>query len=215
MKTANITNGDAFNEFFEKKYSAEGIPFNESMMDGAVTEAAFDDTFIQSRCAFHDVDASEYLLKMKKFSEFMNNLKDYDEVVLWFGDDTFCQINMLCVLAMLEKAGYNGKINSVIINDTDFSVIKEKDTVIGDRYGELYREILVNKSYADCRDPIMRRAVRLYFDYLDDDGRLATFVKEHSELSEYDLTVGLIAVSEEYGLSDIQAEALIRKYKKC
>ena len=152
---------------------------------------------------------------MKKFSEFISSPGNYEEVDLWFGDDTFCQINMLCVLAMLEKAGYGGKVNSILINDTDFSVIKEKSPVENDSYSKLFEEIIVNKRYAECRDPIMRRAVRLYFDYLDDDGRLATFIKEHEELSEYDLTVGLLNVGEDYGLSDIQAQALIKKYKKC
>lgn len=214
MKTANITNGEYFNAHFEKEYSKEGIPFNESMMDGNVTEAVFDDAFVENRSNVHKVDKGEYLEKMRKFSNFIKSPNDYDEIVLWFGDDTFCQINMLCVLAMLEKAGYNGKIFSVIINDTDLSEIKEKSPVIDDRYGELYDEILINKRYAECRDPLMRRAVRLYFDYLDENGRLATFIREHGELTEYDLTVGLLTAGEDYGLSDIQAAELIKKYKK-
>ncbi|MBQ9922142.1 MAG: hypothetical protein IJO52_08140 [Clostridia bacterium] len=214
MKTANITNGEGFNAHFEKEHSQAGIPFNEAMMDGIATEAVFDDRFIDNRSSVHDVTKQEYLTKMQKFHDFINNQNDYDEVVLWFGDDTFCQLNMLCVLAMLEKSGYIGKISSVLINDTDLSVIKEKSPVIDDRYAELYEEIIVNKRYAECRDPVMRRAVRLYFDYLDENGRLATFIREHEELSEYDLTVGLLTAGEDYGLSDIQAAELIKKYKK-
>ena len=214
-KTANITNGDYFNTFFEKEYSTQGIPFNENMMDGNAPRAVFDEEFVEMRSSFHEVEKEEYLCKMQAFSDFVNNICNYEEVVLWFGDDAFCQINMLCVLAMLEKKEYDGKVYSVLINDTDFSVIKEKSPVEDDSYGKLYDEIVMNKNYAECHDPIMRRAVRLYFDYLDENGNLATFIKEHSELSEYDLTVGLIAVGEDYGLSDIQAEALIKKHKKC
>lgn len=49
MKTANITNGEYFNSYFENHYKQNGISFNEVMMSGNSDIDLFSDKFISKR----------------------------------------------------------------------------------------------------------------------------------------------------------------------
>ena len=214
MKTVNITNGEYFNGFFEKQYGAVGVPFNEAMMSGEAPESVYDEKFIRLRAAFHGVSEHEYKNKMSAFSHFIKNAVQYDEAVLWFGDDTFCQLNMITVLALMESAGFCGKVYSVITDDMTFEIKRPKSEIFLGTWREVYRGVLQLKKRIFFGDEILDNAVELYFDFLDDNGVLATFIKENSHMSDTELIIALLKKSQSYGLSDIQASELIKKYKK-
>lgn len=213
MRTINITNGECFNEYFEKKYKTSGIPFNEAMMSGDAPEPIFDNAFIAARAAVHTITPSEYNKKMIAFSDFIKNTDNCDEAVLWFGNDAFCQINMITVLALLESVGFEKKVYSVIINDSSFEIKREKTQIPLGTWRDVYRYVLQLKKSILFGDDILDNAVRLYLDFVNENGMLARYVKKNAVKSEYELTVELLKMSEAYGLSDTQALSLIRKYK--
>lgn len=93
---------------------------------------------------------------MKSFLKFTKEMNMYDEVDLFFGNDTFCQLNMITVLAVLELNNYKGHVYSVIINDTDFSVIREKKLITLGSYADMYRKVIVKKATVRCDDIIMQ-----------------------------------------------------------
>ena len=80
-------------------------------------------------------------------------------------------------------------------------------------YEELYREILIEKRKPLALGCLEERAVALYFDYHSPEGFLARLIREKDGLEEVALICFLLEKSAEYGLSDLQAKKLIRRYR--
>lgn len=211
---ANITSGEYFNAFFEREFTSRGIPFNEAMMSGEAPEPIYNEEFIKIRASVNGVSVSEYTENNAAFADFVSHAAEYDKATLWFGADAFCQINMITVLALMESAGFRGRAYSVIIDDATFEVKRCETEIFLGTWRDVYRTVVQRKQKIHFGDIMLDNAVDLYLDFVDDDGFLARFVKDNPDMSEYHLNVELLRMSEEYGLSDIQAKELIRKYKK-
>ena len=113
----NITAGDFLNNFLCKKYANEVfIPFCEAMNKGTYSFKLFSYDFCVQRSKIHNVTLDEYLFKLKGFLDFINNIKEYNEVILWFGDDAFCNENSKIVVKTLKEYNYNG---TLILNTVD------------------------------------------------------------------------------------------------
>lgn len=214
MKKANITNGEYFNRYFEDTFREKGIPFNEAMMVGDSTDDVFSDNFCIKRAFELKVSVEVYYEKLNLFFELIKDLKCYEEIILWFGTDTFCQLNLLTILCFLETQKYEGNVFTVIIDDENFNIVREKTSVSLSGYKKLYKNIILHKEPTQCDDPIMNLAISLYFDYLSDYGKLSMIVKNNATLSENELIKKLLLESREYGISDLQAYELIQKYKR-
>ena len=48
----------------------------------------------------------------------------YSTIYLWFGKDTFCQMNLLALLVYLEQIKYQGKLILNYIDDVTFEQIE-------------------------------------------------------------------------------------------
>ncbi|MBE6687743.1 MAG: hypothetical protein E7588_00530 [Ruminococcaceae bacterium] len=214
MKTINITNGEWFNKYFEKTYNQHGIPFNEAMMSGVAPEPIYDDDFIRIRAAENNVTVSEYEEKMALFGDFIRNTSQYEKVVLWFGADCFCRMNMITVLALMENAGCKAKVYSAVTDDESFEIKQQPQPVYLGTWREIYRNVLQMKRRIYFGDAILDNAVEMYLDYLAPDGRFARYIKENPYKSDEELLVDIINMSADYGLSDIQIKALIKKYRE-
>ena len=212
MKIANITNGEVFNQYFERTFCTKGIPFNEAIMVGNSTSNVFSNEFCINRASQLNVSIEEYNKKLTAFFKFIKELEQYEEIILWFGLDTFCQLNLLSILYFLETRKYKGNVFTVIIDDESFNIIREKTHITLVSYQELYEKILLNKEYIKCNDSIMDKAISLYFDYLSDKGKLAMIIKNNNTLSENQLIEKLLLEGTDYGISDLQAYHLIKKY---
>ena len=206
-KILNITNGDAFNRYLVSKIGGEAIPFRENMMDGETTLGIYSDAFIEARSKEHCVSVEEYKSKM-----LINDIREFSTLNLWFGEDTFCQMNLLALLAYLEQIGYQGEVVLNYIDDETFDVIESNIQVDLGRYLELYESILISKSVPTEVGVLCLHSVELYFDYHSSDGALAKMVQENSTMQDGDLICLLLNNSKQYGLSDIQAKKLIEKY---
>ena len=102
----NITCGDAFCEYLSSEYG-KAVPFREAMMDGDAVGDIFSDEFIQKRAQCLNVDKQQYISNIQVLCDALE--KDIS-LCLWFGKDTFCQMNLLTLLAYLEKIDFGGKI---------------------------------------------------------------------------------------------------------
>ena len=60
---------------------------------------------------------------------------------------------------------------------------------------------------------LLAHSIGLFFDYHSNNGILAQFVQENSDREEMEIIKILLENSKEYGLSDIQAQKLIKRYK--
>ncbi len=208
VEILNITNGDAFNRYLLSKIDEEAVPFCEAMMDGQAVLSVYSDEFIELRSKEHGVSVEEYKSKMLP-----NDICKYSKLNLWFGKDTFCQANLLTLLAYLEQIKYDGEVALNYIDDETFDVIEADIKVKLSKYANLYNEILINKNKADNVGVLNFNAIELYFDYHSSEGALAKIVRENVTMHDKDLICLLLEKSKEYGLSDIQAAKLIKKYK--
>ena len=203
----NITNGEYFNEYFISKYGQNAIPFCEVMMDADTTASIYSDDFIALRAKSLNVTENEYKSKMYVYDALNNS--DYALLSLWFGKDTFCQINLLTLLAYLEQIKYRGKIKLSYIDDETFEVLKTDIDVKLGIYGKIYRDVLISKIIPNNVGVLNDKAIDLFFDYRSKSGNLARLIKENADKTRAELIHLLLDKSKDYGLSDLQAEKLI------
>lgn len=208
----NITNGDAFNRYFLSEFGGSAVPFCEAMMDGRTVFDIYSAEYINLRSAELEVDVELYKSKMQVYNAMLQN--DYDKLCLWFGKDTFCQMNLLTLLAYLEQVGYGGEIILNYVDDETFEIVERNINVELGKYKKLYEKILIYKKIPSEVGILIPSAIELYFDYHSSSGSLAKMVRENSDREDNYLVCLLLENSKEYGLSDIQAEKLIKKHRK-
>ncbi len=205
----NITNGDFFYDYFIKKFGGVALPFCEAMMEGETVKEIYSDIFIKVRCKSLEVKKEEYLSKL----QVLDTVKEYSVLKLWFGKDTFCQLNLLTLLAYLEQISYSGDVTLNYIDDETFSVLEENITVkLGD-YQKIYEQVLILKEMPEDVGVLNKRAIGLYFDYLSPKGNLQVKVKENLSMDENALICLLLEETRSYGLSDLQIKKLIKNAK--
>ena len=206
-ETLNITNGEYYNEYLLSHRGGISVPFCESIMDGEVVMDIYSDRFIALRTKALGVTVDEYKSKMHVY----NILKggEYRSLCLWFGKDTFCQVNLLTLLAYLEQIQYHGEIKLNYIDDETFDVIESGIDVKLGAYSKIYEEILIFKRNPRDLGVLCAGAIELYFDYHSTDGKLAKLVRANADKTKTELVCLLLEESKEYGLSDLQAERLI------
>ena len=211
-KILNITNGDAFNSYFLSEYGGKAVPFREAMMDGGTVSDIYSPEFIGLRSDELKVTCEEYRRNMLVYDALNEN--EYTELHLWFGKDTFCQMNLVTLLAYLEQARYSAKVVLNYIDDETFEVLESNIDLELGMYDSLYKMILISKQMPRETAKLDGEAIKLYFDYHSDNGALAQKVRDNSNMERIDLICLLLNNSKEYGLSDIQAEELIKRYAK-
>ncbi len=210
-KILNITNGDYFNEYFLSRFGGAAVPFCEAMMDGETVTEIYSEKFIALRSKELNVSPEEYRAKMQVYDALKE--KDVAELCLWFGKDTFCQANLLTLLAYLEEIKYSGKVVLNYIDDESFEALAEGIIIEFGLYRKLYENILIKKKRPKELGVLIPEAIDLYFDYYSDDGFLASMIKKNSNMDKTALVCLLLENSKDYGISDLLAEKLIEKYR--
>ena len=206
----NITNGDYFDQYFHTVHQEASVPFREAMLTGTAISPIFSEAFIKHRASQLQTTVSHY---QEQITPFLQAIPTSTRLQLWFGEDSFCQLNLLTLLAYLEQEGYGGEISLNLIDDASFSIKKEAIPVTLGGYREMYEAILISRKRTPVSGVICEKAIDLYFDYLSPNGRLAQIIKSNPHESDEQLLMRLITASEEYGLSDLQAMELIQKHR--
>lgn len=210
MKQINITNGEVFDQYFKENFKEKSVPFNEVMMDGKLRMDYFSEAFIEDRIKVLDTTKQIYLEKLNPFIKVINDIGGYDEVNLWFGDDTFCQINQLFILSMLESRSYLGKITIYTLDSLTHLNIINKYIVKLEGFTRIYNDLIHEKEIKTTL-PYLEKAVRLYYDYKNPKGVLQTYAKENKLLPMKTKINALMDIGKPYGLSDVQAQKIIDK----
>ena len=206
-KVLNITNGDCFNGYFISRFGGVAVPFCEAVIDGDVVEDIYSDDFVALRGKCLNVSMGEYRSKMHAYDALNNGA--YTSVSLWFGKDTFCQVNLVTLLAYLEQIQFKGDVKLNYIDDRTFKTIEADIAVKLGGYKDLYRQILIEKRMPCDVGVLSKKAIELYFDYRNKNGRLATMVKNNIEKSKEDLLTMLKSEAEDYGLTISQLQKII------
>ncbi|MGU3440927.1 AraC family transcriptional regulator [Bacillus cereus] len=211
----NILNGQVmYEEFKNKKLMGESdyAPFNEAMCVNRATTQVFDEEFIKTRAEGHNSSVESYT---KKVINPLKNLftKKYKCIVLWFGEDMFCQMNLLTIFSYLEQSCYEGKVYLNSFREDEFKV-NQIELELGD-YSTIYNEVLVNhkKTYHKV-PPVMYQAIDLYLEMLKEDNIVMKFISKNKDLSTQELLTKLFHLFPTIGYGDSQYIELINKIKK-
>ncbi|GLB51364.1 hypothetical protein NBRC110019_04030 [Neptunitalea chrysea] len=107
-KTLHITNGDSLTE------QLAGVPvqgniitWREILCEGKTTTDVGSETFWKTRFdhlkSNYRITKQTFIEKTLKEYRRLCNEKQQDEIVLWFDNDLFCQVNMIAVISWLKK----------------------------------------------------------------------------------------------------------------
>ncbi|MES5266844.1 AraC family transcriptional regulator [Priestia megaterium] len=214
-KILNILNGQVMYEVFQtNKFFGKGeyIPFNEAMCSHETSVAIFSDEFIRLRALGHKVSIQEYknltMTPLKPLFE-----KEYKCIVLWFGDDMFCQINMLTVLAYLEQVAYKGKVFFNMVNEMTYEI--ETTEIFLSSYKKVYQQVLIDHQFPNIKViPSMFQGIRLYMKYIKADNEIITYIRENKDQSQNELLGNLLQSFPQYGLGDVQYLKIIETIGK-
>jgi hypothetical protein len=105
-KILHITNGDSLTKYLkELDIAGDFLTWQEMLCEGP-TEIKIDtESFFNKRKAFLnefydiEINEAEYVSEIQK----LNHLDDYNEIVLWFEYDSFCHINLVAVISLLQQ----------------------------------------------------------------------------------------------------------------
>ena len=104
-ETLQVFNGQAMmqvvqeNNLLSKSLKAS---FNEAMCTHATSYPIFDEAFQELRAKGHQSTRAQYQeIVIKPLRPLLK--KSFAAIVLWFGDDVFCQLTLLTLLAFLNK----------------------------------------------------------------------------------------------------------------
>lgn len=208
----NILNGQVMYEKFKENRlmgDSDYAPFNEAMCVNMTTQQVFDKEFIHTRAFGHHSSVENY---MKKVIDPLDNLfhKEYKCIVLWFGEDMFCQMNLLTILSYLEQSGYEGKVFLNCFREEEFKV-NQTELRLG-HYDSVYKEVLVNHNKPSNELlPVMYQAIDIYLDMLKEDNAVVKYISKNKDLPTSELMNRLFALFPTVGYGDSQYIELINK----
>lgn len=103
----HITNGDHFTAKLQAlRLEGDVITWREMLCEGKTLCTVGSESFWKTRFEFlhknYKISKAWFVEKTLKEYRSLCNHKQQDRIVLWFGNDLFCQINMLAVLSWLK-----------------------------------------------------------------------------------------------------------------
>ena len=186
-----------------------GDVMGESMITGHPTSDIFSQEFIAERAASLKTTPEKY---RKKIVFPLSKLRSTDEVHVWFGRDMYCQINLITVLALLEKNGIKSAVFHEVFEDD--MVEKSKTEISTDGFTDEYNSILVNREPTVTGLDTVNSALEMYFEFINAEGPLCDFIRENKDDSVLTLTLKIIRSYAEYGLGDVACKDLILRVRE-
>lgn len=198
-----ILNGQVMYQAFSSHQLMGGcdyLPFNEAMCVHTASYPLFDAHFNQLRAAGHGVSLESYTTTVLAPLEVLKT-KSYQCVVLWFGEDMFCQMNLLTCLAYLEQQDFQGKVYYHAVNEVSYEV-QETEVTLGS-YRAIYETVLVKQQeYQGIELPVLHQGVALYLDLLNPQNPITTYIAQHLTDNRQTLLENLFQLFPQYGLGD-------------
>lgn len=210
----NVLNGQMMYEEFAGKQlmgDSQYVPFNEAMCVHETAAPVFSDDFIGIRADGHGETREAY------HAHVMTPLKplldgDFRSVVLWFGEDMFCQMNALTVLAYLEQSGFTGRVFLNSFREDEFKV-DQTELALG-CYEEAYRSVLIEHKQPGCSLlPVLHQAVGWYLAMQEADNPVTRYIRSNPQLQRDDLLQNLFRAFPMIGYGDTQYWELMERIR--
>src|SRR5690625_3680068 len=210
----NILSGQGMYDVFENNevmVNGDFVPFNEAMCFGQTTDQIFTDRFIKVRAKTHQTTINEYHhIVINPLKPLFNHT--YKCIILWFGADMFCQMNLLTILGYLKQINYREKILFNLVNEHTYEV--EEVEIHPANSQEIYQQVLLKQSLPAIEMmPVLNEGIKLYIHYQQADNEIIRYIKSHNHLPEAQLVNELFMMFPQYGLGDLQYLEMITKVK--
>lgn len=188
------------------------VPFNEAMCWGEADTKIFSDSFIKKRVKALKTTEPEYRKIVLRSLEPLFKEK-FDIIVLWFGDDMFCQMNLITVLAYLEQSGYTGDVLFCMTLERIDDILPDAFEINVEGYSDIYQAVIYNHKTPDRKLlPVTYQAIKMYLNYRTEESLIIKYIRNN--LDKEHLINDLLDRFPEYGLGDLQYQTMIEDTRK-
>jgi len=207
----HVLNGSHMLERFKNnnliKENQTYVPFNEAMCWGEADIKIFSDSFIEKRVKSLKTTEAEYrkivLGSLKPLFK-----EKFDSIVLWFGDDMFCQMNLITILAYLEQSGYKGDVLFCMVLERTDDISPDTFNIDVKGYSDIYKAVIYNHEMPDLKMiPVTYQAIKMYLNYQTEESPIIKYIRNN--LGKEHLVNDLLCRFPEYGLGDLQYQTMI------
>ena len=106
----HITNGSSLTNILKDlDFTGDILTWEEMLCEGPTISNIDSDEFLNLRASFlntyYDIDLN--IDEIKEELDRLNHIENYSDIILWFGYDLFCHINMIAVIALLHHKKVN------------------------------------------------------------------------------------------------------------
>ncbi len=209
MRSLHLVNGGCMLAHFKTEYP--GLPviaFEEAMCSGTAALPILGPKFILERCRSLGAAKEDYLRKIVRP---LQKLKDYEEYILWFDEDMFCQINLLTLLAYLQQEALPLPQSCRIIDDRYQQ--KYEEALIQADYQNLFKQVVLEKQTLSFPG-LLGKGIERYLALNREENELTAYIREHSQTDRISLMKEMLHQFSCYGLGDIQYLELIDRLRR-
>lgn len=217
-KKLHILNGECMLNCFRSNRMIneedEYISWNEAMCWGDVDEIIFSTAFIEKRILSLKTTKKDY---QKIVLESLRPLFEYKGscIVCWFGNDMFCQMNLLTILAYLKQINYQGKVIGCIFDEKDIdNTIDYQEIDIQEAFSHYYKTMCQKERINSFILEEMKKATSLYLTYELEESAINQAILKNIDKKETELIQYIMNNFTQYGLGDIQIQELIQRIKE-
>lgn len=210
----HIVNGEVMYADFKKAgiiENAQIAPFNEAMCVHKTTAPIFSEAFVHMRAKGHHVTCEDYYKKVMDPLQKMLKGK-ISCLVLWFGEDVFCQMNVLTVLAYVEESGFNGDVYLQSFEDKVFHITTQKIPL--GSFQDMYQAVLMHhEKPTTVAFSVLQRALEEYLQVQNGHHPVISYIKEHAEMPEREMVIQLLRGFPSLGYGNVQYLELMDMYR--
>lgn len=187
------------------------VSFNEAMCWGEADPQIFSQSFIEKRATSLRTTEEGYrgnvIEALKPLFE-----EKFEIIVLWFGDDMFCQMNLITIAAYLEQIGYGGDVLFCMALERTDEMLDEAYELDISGYLEVYKAAIVNRQKpASQMMPVTYQAINMYLTYREEKSPIIRYIRGHA--GDDNLIASLLKRFPEYGLGDLQYHWMIQEHQ--
>lgn len=214
-KSLHILNGSCMLEAFKQNGTmCKGdsyMPFNEAMCWGKSDTEIFSQTFIKRRAKSLKSTEDDYrkivLEPLKPLFD-----KKFGRIVMWFGEDMFCQINMMTMMAYLDQIHYDGNVLLCIVKEEKNEFSPKIYEVSIEGAWEKYKMLVCQQQMPNQGLlSITWQMAKLYLEYHHATSEINQYIMKHCHKEKWILVNELIQKFPQYGLGDLQYEMMIEE----
>lgn len=215
QQTLHILNGQTLLQVVEENQlllSSKIVSFNEAMCANPTIDPIFTEKFNALRAKGHVSTINDYqsivIEPLRPLFE-----AEFTSIVLWFGEDVFCQMNALTLLAYMEQVQIKSDIYLVSFDEVTYEKLRLESLKLG-VYRETYRTVLCEKEQTTkITYPILDQAMERYLSLQEEENPLTNWINQNESMAEALLIRTLMAQFPEYGYGDVQYQAIIQEVK--